>query len=291
MSGEILNLALKKEIFEGLLDGSLNEIPIKKSNWWKKRLMDENTGRFKDFMVVAATSGSSDKVYFEIKYIELREDNFIIGVKLINMDEGDSDGDIDTNLDNGEVIAPDVINPEIIEPVKINPITIETDETDENGDDITKLIVNVKENVGISQISQDITVTKEGNVKIDEYSTLKQTILALFDVFCNLEGNFVVNMPYITIRNNGQLVGTKYRFHIEKDADIRVDYTKQEFIKYEDVSDELFVNTIASYMKKLMISNYVFINKNASGFKYGPNGELIFVLYATGRRKYFFKSR
>ena len=278
MSGEILNLALKKEIFEGLLDGSLNEIPIKKSNWWKKRLMDENTGRFKNFMVVAATSGSSDKVYFEIKYIELRENNFIIGVKLINMDEGDSDSDIDTNLDNGEVIAPNIINPEIIEPVKINPVTIET-------------IVNVKENVDISQISQDITDTKEGNVKIDEYSALKQTVLSLFDVFCNLEGNFVVNMPYITIRNNGQLVGTKYRFHIESDADIRVDYTKQEFVKYEDISDELFVNTIASYMKKLMISNYVFINKNASGFKYGPNGELIFVLYATGRRRYFFKSR
>lgn len=278
MSGEILNLALKKEIFEGLLDGSLNEIPIKKSNWWKKRLMDENTGRFKNFMVVAATSGSSDKVYFEIKYIELRENNFIIGVKLINMDEGDSDSDIDTNLDNGEVVAPNIINPEVIEPVKINPVTIET-------------IVNVKENVGISQISQDITVTKEGNVKIDEYSALKQTVLSLFDVFCNLEGNFVVNMPYITIRNNGQLVGTKYRFHIESDADIRVDYTKQEFVKHEDISDELFVNTIASYMKKLMISNYVFINKNASGFKYGPNGELIFVLYATGRRRYFFKSR
>ena len=285
MSGEILNLALKKEIFEGLLDGSLNEIPIKKSNWWKKRLMDENTGRFKNFMVVAATSGSSDKVYFEIKYIEMRENNFIIGVKLINMDEGDSDSDVDTNLDNGEVIKPNVINPEVIEPVKINPVTIETGNTN------TKIIVNVKENVGISQISQDITATKEGNVKIDEYSTLKQTVLSLFDVFCNLEGNFVVNMPYITIRNNGQLVGTKYRFHIESDADIRVDYTKQEFVKHEDISDELFMNTIASYMKKLMISNYVFINKNASGFKYGPNGELIFVLYATGRRKYFFKSR
>ena len=285
MSGEILNLALKKEIFEGLLDGSLNEIPIKKSNWWKKRLMDENTGRFKNFMVVAATSGSSDKVYFEIKYIEMRENNFIIGVKLINMDEGDSDSDVDTNLDNGEIITPNIINPEVIEPVKINPVTIETGNTN------TKIIVNVKENVGISQISQDITATKEGNVKIDEYSALKQTVLSLFDVFCNLEGNFVVNMPYITIRNNGQLVGTKYRFHIESDADTRVDYTKQEFVKYEDISDELFINTIASYMKKLMISNYVFINKNASGFKYGPNGELIFVLYATGRRKYFFKSR
>ena len=288
MSGEILNLALKKEIFEGLLDGSLNEIPIKKSNWWKKRLMDENTGRFKNFMVVAATSGSSDKVYFEIKYIELRDNNFIIGVKLINMDEGDSDSDIDTNLDNGEIITPNIINPEVIEPVKINAVTIETGNTN------TKIIVNVKENVGISkisQISQDITVTKEGNVKIDEYSALKQTVLSLFDVFCNLEGNFVVNMPYITIRNNGQLVGTKYRFHIESDADTRIDYTKQEFVKHEDISDELFTNTIASYMKKLMISNYVFINKNASGFKYGPNGELIFVLYATGRRKYFFKSR
>ena len=287
MSGEILNLALKKEIFEGLLDGSLNEIPIKKSNWWKKRLMDENTGQFKNFMVVAATSGSSDKVYFEIKYIELRDNNFIIGVKLINMDEGDSDSDIDTNLDNGEVIAPNVINPEVIEPVKINPVTIETDES---GNTIAKMIVNVKENVPISHISQDIIVTKEGNVKIDKYSELKQTILALFDVFCNLEGNFVVNMPYITIRNNGQLVGTKYRFHIESDADTRIDYTKQEFVKHEDISDELFTNTIASYMKKLMISNYVFINKNASGFKYGPNGELIFVLYTTGRRRYFFKS-
>lgn len=288
MNGEILNLALKKEIFEGLLDGSLNEIPIKKSNWWKKRLMDENTGRFKDFMVVAATSGSSDKVYFEIKYIELRENNFIVGVKLINMDEGDSDSDIETNLDNSEVIKPDIINPEVIEPVKINPVTIETDE---GGSTITELIVNVKENVGISQISQDITITKEENAKIDEYFTLKQTVLALFDVFCNLEGNFVVNMPYITIRNNGQLVGTNYRFHIERDDDIRINYTKQEFVKHENVSDELFTNTIASYMKKLMISNYVFINKNASGFKYGPNGELVFVLYATGRRKYFFKSR
>ena len=89
--------------------------------------MDENTGRFKNFMVVAATSGSSDKVYFEIKYIEMRENNFIIGVKLINMDEGDSDSDVDTNLDNGEVIAPNIINPEVIEPVKINPVIIETD--------------------------------------------------------------------------------------------------------------------------------------------------------------------
>ena len=288
LSGEILNLALKKEIFEGLLDGSLNEIPIKKSNWWKKRLMDENTGRFKNFMVVAATSGSSDKVYFEIRYIELRGNNFIIGVKLINMDEGDSDNDIDTNLDNGDVITSESINPEVIESVKINPVTIETDE---DGNNIAKMIVNVKENVPISHISQDIIVTKDVNVKIDEYFTLKQTVLALFDMFCNLEGNFVVNMPYITIRNNGQLVSTKYRFHIERDADVRIDYTKQEFVKNENISDELFVNTITSYMKKLMISNYVFINKNASGFKYGPNGELIFVLYATGRRKYFFKSR
>ena len=288
MNSEILNLALKKEIFEGLLDGSLNEIPIKKSNWWKKRLMDENTGRFKNFMVVAATSGSSDKVYFEIRYIELRGNNFIIGVKLINMDEGDSDNDIDTNLDNGDVITSESINPEAIESVKINPVTIETDE---DGNNIAKMIVNVKENVPISHISQDIIVTKDVNVKIDEYFTLKQTVLALFDMFCNIEGNFVVNMPYITIRNNGQLVGTKYRFHIERDADVRIDYSKQEFVKHENISDEFFVNTITSYMKKLMISNYVFINKNASGFKYGPNGELIFVLYATGRRKYFFKSR
>ena len=66
----ILNLALKKDVFEALQNGTTKEILIEKSNWWKKRLMDLDTGRFKQFDIACISSGSSDKVNYEIEKIE-----------------------------------------------------------------------------------------------------------------------------------------------------------------------------------------------------------------------------
>ena len=48
----VLNLALKKDIFDGLTNFHTNEIPIKKNDWWRKRLMDLDTGKFKNFDVI-----------------------------------------------------------------------------------------------------------------------------------------------------------------------------------------------------------------------------------------------
>ena len=98
----VLNLALKKDVFEGLQNGTTNEILIDGSRWWKKRLMDLDIGRFKDFDVACVSSGGSDKVQYPIDKIEMRNGDFIITVingygaesKSFN-DDGDSDSDID----------------------------------------------------------------------------------------------------------------------------------------------------------------------------------------------------
>ena len=62
----ILNLALKKEVFENLKNNVSNEILIDKSNWWRKRLMDLDTGRFKDFDTARVSCGSANKVDYAI---------------------------------------------------------------------------------------------------------------------------------------------------------------------------------------------------------------------------------
>ena len=117
-----LNLALKKEVFEGITNGDTNEIPIKKNDWWKKRLMDLDTGRFKWFDNVIVTSGSSDKFTYKLDHIELRDEEYIIIIdRGMNVpDSGESELEEDEPISD-EVIEPEKIEPEKIEPEKIEP--------------------------------------------------------------------------------------------------------------------------------------------------------------------------
>ena len=102
---DVLNLALKKEIFEGLKNGVTNIIPIEKTNWWKKRLMDVDTGRFKPFKEVVASCGSADKYLYEIEDIKLEGDTFYITV-------------------SNPMLKEERINPEVINPENITPVTV-----------------------------------------------------------------------------------------------------------------------------------------------------------------------
>ena len=129
-----LNLALKKDIFEALQNKTSNEIPIKKNDWWKKRLIDPDTGRFKWFDVVVASCGSSDKCRYEIDHIESRDDEFVIIVVLdnpvnneipeddqVDLDEIDGKENVETK---GDIVEPESIEPEIVTPEKIQPVIL-----------------------------------------------------------------------------------------------------------------------------------------------------------------------
>lgn len=273
----VLNLALKKDVFEGIMAKTTNEIPIKKNDWWKKRLMDLDTGRFKYFDVASVSSGSSDKFEYVIDHIEDRGNFYVIVVVLPEDDVEDNEPEVVE--EEKEVIEPEQVNPEVIEPEVIEPEVVENVEEE----------VHIKPNVTFDTIREDIVVTKEGTAKVDEYSELKQSVISLLDVFCGLDNNFVVNMPFVTIRNNGHIVGTQFRLRSTFDADVRIDYKKQEFPLLPGMSNDHYINIITSYMKRMMISNFVFINRKASGFKYGDDGRLVFVLYATGKRRYLLK--
>ncbi len=287
----ILNLALKKDVFNELKNGTTNEILIEKTNWWKKRLMDLDTGRFKKFDIACVTSGSSNKSNYDIENISLRDNSFVITVK----------------PEVSEVVEPEIVEPKVVEPVTIEPAIIVNDEV---GDD-NELIQN--EDGGIddeqeelsteeespTEIKEDDETTEddealEGDFPVDEPKEetksvdIKKVISNTFNKFCELSDVFVVNMPYVTIRPNGQIIGCKRRLIADRDNDVRFTFTIKELVKYPSDSDSNFALQVVGYINKLLKNNYVFVNKHASGFKEDKWGNLIFTIVATTRKKYIF---
>ena len=293
----VLNLALKKDVFEGLQNGSSNEIHIENSKWWKKRLMDLDTGRFKDFTTAIVSSGSSDKIEYEIEKIELIDNDFVIRVK-VNcdmgeqpcVDEGDSeleevvepiqysDGAV-LPIDKQETVEPVVIEPVVIEPEVIEPVTIETKVT------YVQPITTVTQEITVDEPEPETVETpKEEEKKSD----VKEIVWNLFNKFCELKDVYVVNMPSVTIRNNGQIFGCKKRLVADRDSDVKFNFNKEVFVKYDNESDSIFALKVLSYLNNLLKGNYVFVNKNACTFRKNELGNYVFVVSAVGKRKYLF---
>lgn len=283
---EILNLALKKNIFEGLINKTSNEIPIKKNNWWKKRLIDENTGRYKDFKVVSASSGSADKVYFEIKGIRLVDENFIITVQPIDFKNNFENNEEDTT-DSDVDITPETIEPEIIEPVTVNPVVVDTvgNVTTVSTKGRYYLSPEVRETI----VKRFITKFNEEMKETVEYDVKEETI-KIINSFCNNKDVFVVNMPFVTIRNNGQIIGYHggRRLIADRDADVRIDFKKYELVKYDTMSDAEFLLNVNNFLNNLLKNSYVFINKSLSKFETTTNGELILKIFVISKKKYLF---
>ena len=328
-----LNLALKKDVFEGLQNGTTNEIIIEGSRWWKKRLMDLDTGKFKDFTIARVSSGSSDKVEYEIERIEQRGADFAVIVYVaapentpVTPDEGEQpcfdNGDSDSDFDNEPIQYSDAAalpiktitegngegvevtgikgtQEDLLKPYGVNPVTVETGETGE-------VIVKQTYVKPISEITQTFILGKNGEaevvdgekdgdevleVPVDENKKIKDVIINLFNKFCELNDVYLVNMPNVTIRNNGQVFGCKKKLIADRESDVRFDFVRKEFIKYPYMADSAFSLQVLGYLNNLLKNNYVFVNRNACGFKEGDNGNLIFVVTAIAKKKYLFTKK
>ena len=318
---DVLNLALKKEIFERLTGGELTEIPIEKTNWWKKRLMDVDTGRFKPFAVVSVSCGSSEKFLYPIEKIELRDDVFYITItqpkdndeEEESVDIFDSDFEPDDNPEdrandeyveqivetqnfNPEIVEPITVAPEtvttvedeLLEPADVNPVTVNEDGSVEQKQTYARPNVNVKEIAEKFQRQLDEMLDNQENIA-KKNDDVKIAVWNLLNEFCKLNDVYVVNMPNVTIRFNGQILGCKKRLIADRDNDVRFNFKKEEFIKYETASDEEYVNWIANSLKRILSGNYVFINKNACGFRKCSGNNLVFVLSYIDKKRYLFK--
>lgn len=263
-----LNLALKKDVFEALQNKESNEIPIKKSDWWRKRLMDLDTGRFKWFDVVVASCGSSDKYRYEIDHIEDRGNQYVVFVVLdkpvedevVTVDSGDSDIEmIDDEDDTNVQTEGDIIEPEIIEPKIIEPEVVEQE-----------------------------LVNEEVPVQEDDKKDVKMAILKVFDKFCKMPDVYVVNLPHVVIRNSGMIVGCNRRLIADRDSDVRIDFNRVAITQNIGMTDTEYLSEIISYLEKLLKNSYVFVNKKYSGFTTSDFGELIFKMAVVPKKKYLF---
>ncbi len=300
---KVLNLALKKDVFDELINLKTNEIPIKKNDWWKKRLMDLDTGRFKYFDVASVSSGSSDKFEYVIDHIEDRGKNYVVVVVLPKEDEEepqeeehidifDSDFELDDNPEDRandeyveELLEFQEVKPEDIEPVTVNAVTINDDPI---STEPKKVIISEEQKKAIIE-----KFTKQlQEVKIEqEESDVRPVVMKLLDEFCKKNDVFVVNMPNVTIRFNGQIVGYHggRRLIADRDRDVRFSFKKYELMKYDGTPDDLFVAEVNDSLNKLLQNNYVFINRKACGFETTKTGELIFKVTAIEVKKYLFR--
>ena len=301
MSGEILNLALKKDVFEGIMAKTTNEIPIKKNDWWKKRLMDLDTGRFKYFDVASVSSGSSDKFEYVIDHIEDRGKNYVVVVVLPEIDEleeenvnveaetedSDFDGSDFYEEINDEVIEPEVIEPEVIEHVTVNPVVVDT---------VGNVTTTRSKGLYLSPEVRE-AIAKRFTVKFNEEMKkaveydVREEIFNIISAFCDNKDVFVVNMPFVTIRNTGQIIGYhgNRRLIADRDSDVRIDYQKYELTKYGYMSDLEFTTIMEKFLSNLLSGNYVFINRKYCGFDTAVTGELVLKIAVASRKKYLFK--
>ena len=288
----VLNLALKKDVFEGIMAKTTNEIPIKKNDWWKKRLMDLDTGRFKYFDIAIVSSGSSEKFEYVIDHIEDRGKNYVVVVVLPETDgyKEDENVSVDPEVEDSdfyEEIKDEIIEPEVIEPVTVNPVVVDTvgNVTTANSKGLY-LSPEARKEI----INRFTTKFNEEMKKVDEYDVKEETI-KMIDAFCNNEDVFVVNMPFVTIRNTGQIIGYhgSRRLIADRDSDVRIDFKKYELTKYDYVSDLEFITIVEKFLDNLLSGNYVFINRKYCGFDTAVTGELILKIAVASRKKYLFK--
>ena len=297
----VLNLALKKDVFEGIMAKTTNEIPIKKNDWWKKRLMDLDTGRFKYFDIAIVSSGSSDKFEYVIDHIEDRGKNYVVVVVLPEIDEleeenvnveaetedSDFDGSDFYEEINDEVIEPEVIEPEVIEHVTVNPVVVDT---------VGNVTTTRSKGLYLSPEVRE-AIAKRFTVKFNEEMKkaveydVREEIFNIISAFCDNKDMFVVNMPFVTIRNTGQIIGYhgNRRLIADRDSDVRIDYQKYELTKYGYMSDLEFTTIVEKFLSNLLSGNYVFINRKYCGFDTAVTGELVLKIAVTSRKKYLFK--
>ena len=289
----VLNIALRKDAFEKLINGETNEIPIKKNDWWKKRLIDQETGVYKKFDIASVTCGSAEKFTYAIEKIELKGNKFIITVEPFRwidsngdiVEPGDSDSDSDFD-DFSEELKDTNKNPELLEPTNVNPVTMNPDGSVTQVHYLTEEEKRAIVEKYVKKVQDQLTDGIEENT-VD----VKTRVLKLLDSFCEQKDVFVVNMANVIIRFNGQILGYHggRKLIADKDSDVRMDFKKYELIMNYGTSDDDFIMEVNGLLNTLLKNNYVFINRKSSGFYTTTNDELVFRLYAISKKKYLFR--
>ena len=156
---------------------------------------------------------------------------------------------------------------------------------------VEEVLEQIEEEEQEEQEDKDIDIEEEIENNQPEKKDMKEVILDFLDGFCKGKNVFVVNMPRVTIRNNGHIIGCSKRLTADRERDVLFEFDKKEFTRHPGEMDSRFVMTIVNYLANLSYNNYVFINRRSCGFKEDKYGNVTLVLYVVAKRKYFFGRR
>ena len=194
----------------------------------------------------------------------------------------------DSDSDTGEDITPEQTNPEVLEPTTVNPVVLDEGEV-KTEPKVSPLTEEQKRAI----IEKFTNMVKKQLEEEQEKPDVKVRVMEVMNDFYTNDDVFVVNMPNITIRNNGQILGYhgNKRLVADRDADVRFDFKKMYMIQYYNVSDDAFVNEVKESLNKMLKGNYAFINKKYCGFSTSETGELVFKIAVVFKKKYLFMYR
>lgn len=269
---DILNLALKKDVYEGINNGTIDKIQIEWSNWWNKRLKDIDTGKFKDFVVARISCGSAMKIDYPILGIEQIDRDFVITV-----DNQGSESYVDVYMNHQDEDKCECENYCKTESCQDQDVTDAPAKDEQSDIDESPDIEDIYGKSEIEDTENDIKMNDDINVLIDN----------ILNQFCDYYRTYNINSPVIRIMPDGKIIGCNKKLHLNIDCEMRIPFGYVEFVKYKSLSDDDFIYIIKEKLEEYMNSNdYIFINRNACGFTKRASGEDVFVLRITIKRHY-----
>lgn len=270
---DILNLTLKRDVFDGIIDGTTDKIVIDYSVWWNKRLKDIDTGRFKEFKTVRISSGKDIKYDYDILNIEQIKKQFVITVD----NSGSEDHLVVEEPETTETVV------ELAEENVDVPET-ETDEI-ENEQTEPETLEEPAEEINVNLPEETETYADD---TVDTTETHKNYHNDVFDYLDNVyykqPNVYCINSPYVNILNNRRIIGCDKKFPVIMDCELRLNFQKINVFKKN--TDENLTKSIISTLKYLYSGSYVFVKKDSCRFTHSNSGEEVFEFYAVSVKKY-----
>ena len=298
----ILNLTLKRDVYEGIINGSIDKIVIDYSKWWNRRLKDVDTGRFKEFKFVRISSGNDIKYDYTILNIEQVKKQFVITVDNADSEdhlvveekteEPETTETVETT-DNATIVketTEETATEPLEEPEETVEVEIPEEETPTVADAVVDAISDVIENAtaGPVVVNEDFyeIAKKEDIEETDEPADYKWQIIELLDEFYSRDNVFAVNTPVATILPNGKILGLSKRIPVTFDCEQKIQFKRVDIVKPEFLSDEDFVENVKEKLDRLSNNSYVFIKKHLTRFEHTPDGDVELVLFVNAIKKY-----
>lgn len=112
---------------------------------------------------------------------------------------------------------------------------------------------------------------------------IEERIDEILEKFCANKDVFTVNTPRVIVRPNGVLFALGRKLPIDNDVAINIDIERQRFFHTYDMTDDMFIEQLKGFLKKMLVNNYVFIWKSRCKYKV-VDGKRFLVMYYTTRR-------